>query len=233
VPHKGRRKFTLKIIHKYLMVLNIAIFPMASNVTALNETHNEMKVVHPSSVKKPSFRLKIRQWANVINNEIEKERHILQFREFYDKKLVSPLLKKYGLTKINSPKLDDEIRKRVQPIPIEIVIAQSTIESNGGRSRFAHEAHNYFGMWTFNKSVPHIKLKQRDNGIIPRIRKFKSGLDSLRSYSELLNSGRMYYQFRELRDKGVTPFVLARGLLPYSEERMLYVEKIQAKISEL
>jgi len=55
----------------------------------------------------------------------------------------------------------------------DIIIAMATIESDYGRSRFAVEGYNFFGIRTFDLTTPHIKPKGITN---PKfgVRKFKN-----------------------------------------------------------
>ena len=41
-------------------------------------------------------------------------------------------------------------------IPRELIIAQAAIETGWGKSRFANEANNLFGIRTWEKSSPHL-----------------------------------------------------------------------------
>ena len=50
-----------------------------------------------------------------------------------------------------------------QRVPIELVVAQSILESNYGKSRFALEGNNLFGIKEYDLTEPH--LKPLDNKI--------------------------------------------------------------------
>ena len=83
-------------------------------------------------------------------------------------------------------------------VPLELVTAQAVLESAWGKSRFANEANNLFGIKTWNK----------DKGILPkgysentpwRIRSFKTKCDSVKEYIRLLNNHTAYQTFRDMR----------------------------------
>ena len=48
-----------------------------------------------------------------------------------------------------SPSWFNEMLKRVDIIPISLVLAQAANESSWGESRFAKKGNNYFGMWCY------------------------------------------------------------------------------------
>jgi len=96
--------------------------------------------------------------------KIRKEREFVKsfFTKFQSVGIVTPnevkkleaIAKKY---RIKSLYYKEEYLKRVDTIPVSMVLAQAAIESNWGKSRFAREANNLFGEWTWGKK-----------GIIPK-----------------------------------------------------------------
>ena len=82
-------------------------------------------------------------------------------------------------------------------IPILIVQAQSIQESNWGRSRFAVEGKNYFGIKEYNLSEPHMKAKERLDANWG-LRKYNSMCDSVEDYMNLLSTSYKYKEFQEL-----------------------------------
>ncbi len=87
-----------------------------------------------------------------------------------------------------------------QIIPRVIILSQAIIESNYGKSRFALEANNLFGVRTYDLSIPHVKpLGQTDANF--GLKKYKDKCDSVEDYIKILNNGNAFEEFRELRYK--------------------------------
>ena len=89
---------------------------------------------------------------------------------------------------------------KYQNIPREITIAQAVIESDYGRSRFAKQGNNLFGVRTWNLDQPHIK-PFNDNTSIFGLKVYKTKCDSVKDYIKILNTGSAFQEFRELRFK--------------------------------
>lgn len=138
------------------------------------------------------------------NQKIEKERNFIQrfFKEYRKNPLVSDelvtklatLAKKYRIKELYNEK---EYLRKIDTIPVSLVLAQAALESGWGKSRFAREANNLFGEWTFGKNglIP----KRRAPGKKHRIRIFKTIEASIASYMLNLNRHRAYREFRLAR----------------------------------
>ena len=123
-------------------------------------------------------------------------------------------------------------------IPTKLVVAQAIIESNWGRSRFALEGNNYFGMRTWDLTKEHLKpRKNKDSKFGLLI--YKDTCSSVKDYIENINTSKQYEQLRKVRIielklwNNVDPKVLAKHLQNYSEERNLYVRKIIKQIDSI
>ena len=108
---------------------------------------------------------------------------------------------------------------RRQRVNTELIIAQAIVESNYGTSRFAREGHNLFGIrvWSKEGMLPH---KQPDT-IEWRVRVFKSKCESVRYYIEILNTKRVYAEFRKIREitGNRNPIAMARALDNFSTNK--------------
>ena len=82
-------------------------------------------------------------------------------------------------------------------IPILLVQAQAIQESDWGRSRFAVEGKNYFGMKEFDLTQPHMKALQRLDANWG-LRKYYNMCDSVEDYMTLLSTSYKYREFQEL-----------------------------------
>lgn len=79
-------------------------------------------------------------------------------------------------------------------IPKELVVAQAVIETGWGKSRFANEANNLFGIQS-------------------GLKEFKTKCDSVADYIRIINEVPAYAEFREMRQDGITDaLLLARTL---------------------
>lgn len=129
-----------------------------------------------------------------------------------------------------------DLLHRVDEIPVDLALAQAANESGWGTSRFARQANNLFGEWTWKQEEGLIP-KQRAEGKNHRIRVFDSLQRSVRSYFYTLNVGRAYDGFRDQRaamreqDKPLDGYAMASTLSSYSERGQDYVEEIRAMIS--
>ena len=86
-----------------------------------------------------------------------------------------------------------------QQIPRELIIAQAAIETGWGKSRFANEANNLFGIRTWDKD---------DNWLLPipwtewpgwGVKVFETKCDSVAYYIKIINEVYAYAEFREVR----------------------------------
>ncbi|WP_201352098.1 glucosaminidase domain-containing protein [Hydrogenimonas urashimensis] len=143
------------------------------------------------------------------------------------------LAKKYRIKNLYAK---EEYRKRIDTIPVSLVLAQASIESNWGRSRFVREANNLFGEWTWGKKG--IIPKKREPGKHHKIRIFDSLEESIASYMKNLNRHWAYEEFREARyrarkeGKAFNGFVAAAYLLRYSQLREKYTVMVKNRIEE-
>ena len=198
-------------------------------------------------IKKQTFFMALLPMVLMANEEVRKERAeaIDLLQRFTNKALnkldiqrLTDIAKRYGLknTPPSSKTFTVELLRRIDEIPPSLVLAQAANESAWGTSRFAQQAKNLFGEWTFIPGSG-IVPKGRPDGATYEVRRFDSLHSSIRSYMNNLNSHRAYRYFRtiraDMRNKGI-PFdglKLAEGLQKYSERGQDYVRDIQAIIS--
>jgi uncharacterized FlgJ-related protein len=104
-------------------------------------------------------------------------------------------------------------------INTELIVAQAIVESNYGTSRFAREGHNLFGIrvWSKEGMLPY---KQPDH-IDWRVRVFKSKCDSVKYYIEILNTKKVYAEFRRVRELTLNrnPIAMAKTLDNFSTNK--------------
>lgn len=126
--------------------------------------------------------------------------------------------------------------RRIDQVPVSLLLAQGALESAWGTSRFALQANNLFGQWCFSKGcglVPNARAADMSH----EVRKFKTVNESVRAYMLNLNRHPVYQHLRDirqrLRTKGepVMGVALASGLERYSERGKAYVNEVKSMIS--
>ena len=174
---------------------------------------------------------------------IRKEREFVEsfFTKFHSVGIVTPnevkklkeIAKKYRIKSLYDK---EEYLKRVDTIPVSMVLAQAAIESNWGKSRFAREANNLFGEWTWGKKG--IIPKNRPEGERYKIRIFDSLEGSIASYMRNLNRHWAYKEFRGARylakqmGKQFGGFTASAYLTRYSQLGEKYTLIIKKTIDE-
>lgn len=143
------------------------------------------------------------------------------------------LRNKYGIESLFDR---DEYFKRIDVIPTSLALAQASLESGWGKSRFAREANNLFGHWTYSgvglisqsKTVPKTQM----------IRIFGSLQKSVNSYMLNLNTNDAYSLFRERRliarnsGKLYTGIDAAKTMVNYSELKEEYNKMVKEMIEQ-
>ena len=127
----------------------------------------------------------------------------------------------------------EELKIRMDIIPVSIALAQAAKESGWGTSRFALEGNAIFGQWTWTgKGIePLLKDKSKSHKIL----RFPILRASVKAYKNNLNTHKGYVKFREqrrnLRDKNkkINGLELAKTLGNYAESGKEYT-KILAQI---
>ena len=113
-------------------------------------------------------------------------------------------------------------------VVVAISVAQAILESDLGRSRFAKEANNFYGMIQTDKTEPHIKSLNSD--IILKV--YGNKCESVSDYIELLNTSSAFEEYRDLRmkqmlDNNVNVFDLIQTLENYAVDPE-YTKKLLA-----
>lgn len=155
-----------------------------------------------------------------------------------ERKKIRDLARRYRVDgdPLDSAQAAAELLDKVDVVPVSLALAQAANESAWGKSRFAREGNNLFGIWTYDESQG-IVPRNRQPGKKHLVRRFDSIADSVRYYIFTLNSHPAYVELRairaERRDSGqpLDGHSLADGLTRYSAKGEEYVRLIQAMIS--
>ena len=115
-------------------------------------------------------------------------------------------------------------------VPKELIIAQAAIETGWGKSRFANEGNNLFGIRTWNVDEPHLLPIPWTKWPGWGVKVYETRCDSVRDYLRILNEVFAFTEFRAARDSGVDDgLVLAEYLTQYASNQN-YVELIKEVI---
>ena len=131
----------------------------------------------------------------------------------------------------------DELLRKIDIIPLSLALAQAANESAWGQSRFAREANNLFGIWTYDEDKG-LKPLNREEGKTHLVRIFDDIGESVRYYMYTLNSHPAYTEMRKIRQRLRTSrevidgHELATGLEKYSAKGEEYIDLIQDMIKE-
>jgi len=214
----------------------------------LEEFPTDIHLIRSTDKKKKFFFLSVLPLALMGNNEIRQHRNAVEYYlGFIDQgKELSlhqheELLKIQSYYKVEGDILHDRsarerLLRRVDTIPPSLTLAQAANESGWGLSRFAQQANNIFGEWTFTPGTGLVP-KGRPEGEIYEVRRFDSLYASIRSYLRNLNTHRAYRSMRSVRQRlrdnnlPLTGYTLAGEMQFYSTRREAYVREIRAIIS--
>lgn len=125
--------------------------------------------------------------------------------------------------------------RRVDILPVELVLAQAANESAWGTSRFAKEGYNFFGLWCFKRGCGFVPSR-RNEGAAHEVAKFDNLSRATYTYMRNLNRHQAYRELRHIRTTlrsnqiPITGVALAEGLMNYSERGAAYVEELQKMI---
>ncbi|MBC54209.1 MAG: hypothetical protein CMQ34_10300 [Gammaproteobacteria bacterium] len=144
------------------------------------------------------------------------------------------IVAEYRLDEADLPdrELIRELLRRVDIVPMSLVMAQAANESAWGTSRFAREGNNIFGQWCFNEGCGLVPERRRSDAS-HEVRSFGSVQGSVRAYLRNLNTHDSYAEMREMRadmraqGRPLDSMILARGLTRYSQRGMAYVHELQ------
>ena len=114
-----------------------------------------------------------------------------------------------------------DLRRRISPVPVSLIMAQGALESSWGGSRFSLERNNLFGVLTWDKSGR--VADGREDGKAYSGAAYASLLDSVRSYILMINRVPAYKDLRHKREETMDSLVLANGLHQYSNRGTDYI----------
>ena len=166
------------------------------------------------------------------NAEIVELRSAISNGELSNKQL-NDLANKY---RIKTSISKEELLEVIDILPPSLVLAQAANESNWGRSRFAKEYNNYFGIWCFSKGCG-VVPKEREENANHEVARFNSLEDCIDYYVLNINRSYAYEDLRQIRKnqrenlEAITGIVLAEGLGNYAFPGDEYIDSIKSLIN--
>lgn len=126
----------------------------------------------------------------------------------------------------------EELLKRIDVLPVSLILAQAAIESGWGTSRFCLEGNNVFGLRTLSGCGLAPKEKDSAKGISLSV--FNDLQSCIDYYIWTINTHPKYEELRCMRSMSMKPYdslALSRGLKYYSEMGSEYVKRVEDLIS--
>ena len=215
------------------LFLLFALFTISSLVSSasLSSFKPSFDSIESTVVRKEVFFNYLLPVIHKKNAEIVALRNAISNNELNDNQL-NDLAKKY---RVETPS-KEELLKVIDILPPSLVLAQAANESDWGRSRFAKDFNNYFGIWCFSKGCGVIP-KDRDEDATHEVASFKSLEDCIDYYVLNINRSYAYEDLRLMRKnqrenlQPITGALLAQGLGNYAFPGDEYIESIQTLIN--
>ena len=149
-----------------------------------------------------------------------------------EKENLLDLANMYNVAAGSAEEIVQELLKRVDMLPVSLILAQAAIESGWGTSRFSLEGNNIFGMRT-PTGYGMIPSRRAANETFA-VSEFNDLQSCIDYYLWTINTNPQYEELRHIRSLTEGPydaFALAQGLRNYSEQGGEYVRKVEKLIS--
>ncbi|MFM2476701.1 glucosaminidase domain-containing protein [Celerinatantimonas sp. MCCC 1A17872] len=197
------------------------------------------------TAKKKQFTEYLLPMVKKMNSVILKKRELLkkayaQYREEgalsrSAKYFVKRLAREYKVPIDDEDSLSDnvfnQLLRRVDVIPPNLVLAQAANESAWGTSRFARQGNNLFGQWCYTQGCGIVPSARADDAT-HEVKKFTTPAKSVVAYMRNLNTNPAYSEFRDIRyqlrqqGKKISGRAVVKGLVNYSARGMDYVDSL-------
>jgi len=216
------------------LFLLLMLFTMSSLVSSasLSSFKPSFDSIESTIVRKEVFFNYLLPAIHKKNAEIVELRSAISNDELSDKQ-INDLANKY---RIKTSISKEELLKVIDILPPSLVLAQAANESNWGRSRFAKEYNNYFGIWCFSKGCG-VVPKERNETATHEVARFNSLEDCIDYYVLNINRSYAYEDLRQIRKNQrenlevITGIDLAEGLGNYAFPGDEYIDSIKSLIN--
>ena len=224
------RNISQKLKKLFLLIVLASLSTLVSSAS-LSSFKPSFNSIEDTSVRKEVF------FNYLLPAIYEKNAEIIALRESILNNELSisqldELATKYRLKK---PATIEDILTVIDILPPSLVLAQAANESNWGRSRFAEDFNNYFGIWCFVKGCGTVP-KQRDVNANHEVANFNSLKACIDYYVLTINRNYAYQNLRLIRKayrdelKPLSGIALAEGLSNYAFPGDEYISSIQSVI---
>jgi len=115
-------------------------------------------------------------------------------------------------------------------VPKELIVAQAAIETGWGKSRFANEGNNLFGIRTWNKDEPYLLPIPWTKWPGWGVKVYETRCDSVRDYLRILNEVFAFSEFRQARDSGIDDGIVLADYLSLYASNQNYTELVKEVI---
>ena len=115
-------------------------------------------------------------------------------------------------------------------VPKELIIAQAAIETGWGKSRFANEGNNLFGIRTWDIDEPHLLPIPWTKWPGWGVNVYETRCDSVRDYLRILNEVFAFTEFRQARDSGIDDGLILADYLSLYASNKNYTELVKEVI---
>ena len=112
-------------------------------------------------------------------------------------------------------------------IPNELIIAQAVIETGWGKSRFANEGNNLFGIRTWDIDEPHLLPVPWTKWPGWGVKAYSSKCESVVDYLHILNNVHAFKELREARASGETDALILANYLSQYASKPTYVDLVK------
>ena len=213
------------------LFLLLSLFTISSLVSSasLSSFKPSFDSIESTIVRKEVFFNYLLPAIQKKNAEIIEIRSAISNNELSNAEL-NDLAKKYGVTS------KEELLKVIDILPPSLVLAQAANESNWGRSRFAKDFNNYFGIWCFSKGCGVVPMDREDDAT-HEVASFNSLEECIDYYVLNINRSYAYEDLRSIRKnqrenlQPITGMLLAEGLENYAFPGDEYIESIKSLIN--
>lgn len=244
--------FALGIAVIALLTIRVLVIPQStpsSPRSALGQLHNIDLGKMPDFSKIEDIATKKQTFFDYLRPAIEAQNQIIIHERQFLLAMIEQIDNGIGLSEVDAERLQSIIDKyqydvksftrntlspllkRIDIIPVNMVLVQAANESGWGSSRFAVEGFNFFGQWCFSPGCGLVP-SARDNGKNHEVAVFDSPKDSIIAYMVNLNTNQAYRLFRsiraDLRSQNIKPTAekLVFGLINYSERKDEYIDEL-------
>ncbi|WP_199608627.1 glucosaminidase domain-containing protein [Flocculibacter collagenilyticus] len=213
--------------------LNIKTLPNFATIRDVKEKKRAFFNFLKPMVKRQNLITKdTRQKLKILKYKLSSGVQLRQFEidKFYE------IAKTYKVKK-PKPTLEyvEQLLRRVDVIPQEIVLMQAANESAWGTSRFAKQGLNLFGQWCYRPGCGIVPTGRPDDKTY-EVAKYNTIDESVRRYFINLNTNMAYKGLRDKRaelraaNEKLKATELVKGLTSYSSRGNAYVEEITQMI---